>query len=284
MSGFPRQALENCMGLGVMHFRPLSGGDICQAFLVTLENDRKLFVKTRPGGPPEMFPAEGRGLTWLAETNTLRIPQVVFAEKTFLALEFLESAPRLANFDQELGRGLAKLHQFSAGRPGLDHDNFIGPLPQPNTPCDSWAEFYAERRLRPRLEEALKSGKAPGGWHLRFEELFRKLPDLIPEEPMSRLHGDLWGGNLMAGPRGEPCLIDPAVYVGHREVDLAMMRLFGGFSDRVFQSYQEAYPLQPGYRDRIPLYQLYPLMVHVNLFGGGYLSSVERALDCFSKA
>ncbi len=173
---------------------------------------------------------------------------------------------------------MAALHRYPAEAPGLDHDNFIGPLPQPNRPCDSWPEFYAERRLRPRLEEALSGGKAPPRWRARFEDLFRALADLIPDEPMSRLHGDLWGGNLLVGPRGEPCLIDPAVYAGHREVDLAMMRLFGGFGTRVFQSYQESYPLQDGHEQRVHLYQLYPLLVHVNLFGSGYVSSVERAL------
>jgi len=273
-----RRSIERCLGLAVQDVRSLPGGDICDAFAVTLENGERLFVKRRPGGPPEMFPAEGRGLQWLAETGTLRVPQVLAAEETFLALEFLESAPKQSDFDEELGRGLAAMHRFPAATPGLNEDNFIGPLSQDNRTCRSWAEFYAQRRLRPRLEEALKSGQAPDNWRLKFESLFRRLPDLVPEEPLSRLHGDLWGGNVLVGPAGEPCLIDPAVYVGHREVDLAMMRLFGGFSERVFQSYQKAYPLERGYQGRVALYQLYPLLVHVNLFGGGYVRSVERAL------
>jgi protein-ribulosamine 3-kinase len=271
--------LEETLGVAVKSTRPIAGGDICRAYLVTLHDESKLFVKTRPGGPPEMFPTEGRGLEWLAETKTLRIPEVVAAEVGFLALEFLDSAPKKRGFDEELGQGMAALHQYPADLPGLDHDNFIGPLPQPNEACDTWPEFYAEQRLRPRVEEAIRSGKAPNSWLARFETLFRELPSVIPEEPNSRLHGDLWGGNLLVGPSGEPCLIDPAVYVGHREVDLAMMRLFGGFSQKVFDSYNEVYPLQDGYLQRVDLYQLYPLLVHVNLFGAGYVSSVERVLE-----
>ena len=158
-------------------------------------------------------------MQWLAETGALRIPEVIAAEPEFLALELLESKTRKPDFDEDLGRGLASLHKYPADSPGLDFDNFIGPLPQTNTPCESWPEFYAEQRLRPRLEECFRSGVAPDDWRRRFEEVFRRLPDLIPDEPMSRLHGDLWGGNLLAGPQGEPCLIDPAVYVVHGSSD-----------------------------------------------------------------
>ena len=279
MSAFPKAALEERLDVEVKDVRSVSGGDICQAFQVLLQDGQKLFVKTRPGGPKQMFPAEGRGLVWLAQSKTLRTPQVIAAEERFLALEFLESGTKSQGFDDHLGRALAALHQFPAGKPGLDHNNFIGPLPQDNEACDSWAQFYVQRRLRPRLEEALRAGIAPSHWRQRFEALFESVSELIPAEPMSRLHGDLWGGNLMVGPDGQPYLIDPAVYVGHREVDLAMMRLFGGFSARVFESYQEAYPWHPGHQRRVHLYPLYPLLVHVNLFGRGYISSVERALD-----
>lgn len=279
MENLPSTLLQERLGAEVVHARPLSGGDICRAYLLELSDQRRLFVKTRPGGPAEMFPAEGRGLQWLAETQALRIPEVIAAEPLFLALEYLQPATRVADFEQVLGEGLAALHRFPAGPPGLDHDNFIGPLPQSNSACESWPQFYAQQRLLPRLEEARRSGPAPKSWDKKFQELFEILPDLIPEEPMSRLHGDLWGGNLHVGPKGEPCLIDPAVYVGHREIDLAMMRLFGGFSPAVFRAYEEAYPLQPGFERRVHLYQLYPLLVHVNLFGGGYVSSVERALE-----
>ena len=278
----PHTDIEQALGQRLSASKPISGGDICEAYLITLDNGKRLFVKTRPNAPKEMFPAEGKGLKWLAETDSLRLPEVVAAEPTFLALELLEPGPRQKDFDKQLGEGLAKMHKASASEPGLDHDNFIGPLPQPNDTRNSWPEFYAEQRLRPRVLEAVQSGIAPQSWEQKFEKLFQKLPQIIPDEPYSRLHGDLWGGNLHTGPNGEPCLIDPAVYVGHREVDLAMMRLFGGFSNEVFDSYHHAYPLEAGHQDRVKLYQLYPLLVHVVLFGGGYVSSVNRVLEQYT--
>jgi len=275
----PLQELEVALQAEVQESKPLAGGDICRAFRVTLTDGRTLFVKVKPGGPSEMFPTEAKGLDWLREAGPLRIPEVVHSTASFLALEFLPSGPRRSTFDEELGRGLARLHRSSVARPGLDHDNFIGPLPQPNEPCPTWAEFYARKRLEPRVKEAVDSGSAPSSWRSRFEELYEKLPQLIPDEPLSPLHGDLWGGNLHTGPEGEPCLIDPAVYGGHREVDLAMMKLFGGFSPTVFRVYDQEYPRVAGHEDRVDLYQLYPLLVHTVLFGGGYAQSVESVLS-----
>lgn len=259
--------------------RALAGGDICQASLVTLDDGRRLFVKARLGAPDGMFAAEARGLEWLAQAAALRVPHVVASDQQFLALEYLPEGTPQANFSQALGYGLAQLHLCPVAQPGLHFDNFIGPLPQRNAPTHSWLAFYAEHRLRPRLQEVQARGVAPQAWRERFERLFTALPSMVPEEPLSRLHGDLWRGNLLVGPSGEPCLVDPAVYGGHREVDLAMMRLFGGFSEAVYEAYQEVAPLQPGHEKRVALYQLYPLLVHVVLFGGGYVSSVERALQ-----
>ncbi len=282
------------LGSAVADRSGLGGGDINVAHAVTLEDGRRVFVKTSgPGGErgpargphnwaadPEMFPAEARGLAWLAEAGALRIPEVLAASPHFLALELLTPGPRVRDFDERLGRGLAALHRAGAPRFGLDHDNFIGRLPQSNTPAATWAEFYEGERLWPQLERASASGLASNAMRHGFDALFGCLPERVgPAEPPARLHGDLWGGNLHVDEAGEPCLIDPAVYGGHREMDLAMMRLFGGFSPRVFDAYQEAYPLAPDWKDRIPLYQLYPLMVHVNLFGRGYVGSVEAALQ-----
>ena len=274
-----RDGIEEALGAPIRSQRSLAGGDICRAYEVILDDDRRLFVKTRDQAPPEMFRTEARGLSWLKETEALRVPEVVAAGDNFLALEFLDSAPKENDFDEQLGRGLARLHQFPCQQPGLEFDNFIGPLPQSNTPLENWVDFYTQQRLQPRVEEAVQGGKAPRNWLRKFGNLYQVLPDLVPDEPSSRLHGDLWGGNLLTGPHGEPCLIDPAVYGGHREIDLAMMKLFGGFSPTVFAAYHECYPLQSGFQDRVDLYQLYPLLVHVNLFGAGYVSSVERALS-----
>jgi fructosamine-3-kinase len=174
---------------------------------------------------------------------------------------------------------LAALHAFGASSFGLDYDNFIGRLEQSNAAAEDWASFYWSSRLEPQLRLATDRGLIEHGTRSSFDVLRRVLPERVgPEEPPSRLHGDLWGGNLHADETGQPCLIDPAVYGGHREVDLAMMRLFGGFGERVFAAYDHARPLAPAAGERVSLYQLYPLLVHVNLFGSSYVGSLKRAL------
>ncbi len=274
-----REELERTLGARVRSAEPISGGDINEAFGVTLADGRRVFVKAHRSPPAGMFEAEARGLGWLAEAKALRVPRVLGVGEDFLALEFLEPRGPAARFDEELGRGLAALHQSATPGFGLDHDNFIGSLAQSNRAHATWVDFFREERLGAQLELARKKRRAPLAMERGFERLFARLGELVgPVEAPARLHGDLWGGNLHVGPEGEPCLIDPAVYGGHREIDLAMMRLFGGFSARVFSAYAEAFPLAPGHAERVQLYQLYPLMVHVNLFGGSYVSSVERTL------
>jgi len=278
------RAVSSELGRSVVSARSAAGGDINMAYEVKLEGGERVFVKTHPTAPPTMFPTEARGLAWLEEAGALRIPKVLAVSPPdrdgprFLVLEFLEPGRRAADFDEALGRGLAALHRFGAPSFGLDHDNFIGSLPQRNDRRPTWGAFYRDARLAPLLARAVDRGL--GGPLVRdFERLFERLEELVgPAEPPSRLHGDLWGGNLHADESGRPALIDPAVYGGHREVDLAMMRLFGGFGARVFAAYDEAWPLLPGHERRVALYQLYPLLVHVNLFGGGYVSQLGRAL------
>jgi fructosamine-3-kinase len=277
-------SLASSLGSRVVGARPLAGGDINQAYEVRLADGRDVFVKCNVSAPNDMFVAEARGLAWLAEAKALRVPGVLAASGAndltpFLALELIQPAQRARNFDERLGRGLAALHRYGAPAFGLDHDNYIGRLPQKNTFAVGWPEFYRVRRLGPQLRAAVDAGLASTRLRRDFERLFAVLENLCgPPEPPARLHGDLWGGNMIADELGEPCLIDPAVYGGHREIDLAMMRLFGGFGARVFDAYREAFPLADGERERVPLYQLYPLMVHVNLFGGGYVPQVEAAL------
>ncbi len=280
-----KAALASALGSGVASARGIAGGDINRAYQVALVDGRRLFVKANGRAPQGMFAAEARGLGWLAEAGALRIPQVVAVAapgdpQQFLVLELVATGAPARDFDERLGRGLAALHRRGAPRFGLDHDNFIGWLPQANGAADSWPEFYRARRLEAQLRRAADGGRASSRMRQGFERLFRLLDQLCgPAEPPARLHGDLWGGNLLCDDRGGPCLIDPAVYGGHREVDLAMMRLFGGFGARVFDAYDEGWPLAAGHPERVSLYQLYPLMVHVNLFGGGYVGSVEAALE-----
>jgi len=272
-------AVEAALGSAVVAWEAVSGGDINDAHQAHLADGRWVFVKSNGEAPTGMFAAEARGLSWLEQAHALRVPTVIVQERDFLVLECIRPGRRRPDFDELLGRGLAALHRAGAPSFGLDHDNFIGRLAQANKPLPTWAEFYRERRLLPQLRLAVDGHRASAAMQRGFEKLLARLEELVgPAEPPARLHGDLWGGNSMVDEQGLPCLIDPAVHGGHREIDLAMMRLFGGFGPRVFSAYQEAFALSAGHEARVPLYQLYFLMVHVNLFGGSYVASVEHAL------
>jgi fructosamine-3-kinase len=244
-----------------------------------------VFVKTNGDARPEMFPCEARGLAWLAEPQVLRVPKVLACSPVqgdgprYLVLERIDATVgRAPDYDEQLGRGLAHVHKAGAPGFGLHEANFIGTIPQPNDPCESWPDFYIRRRLEPLVQAAVDDEQAPVAWINIFKRLFHRMEQLAgPPEPPARLHGDLWSGNLLSDDRGAPCVIDPAVYGGHREIDLAMMRLFGGVSARAFAAYDEAFPLAAGHHDRVRLYQLYPLLVHTRLFGGGYARAVEEA-------
>ncbi|MCX4240767.1 fructosamine kinase family protein [Paraliomyxa miuraensis] len=277
-------ALQAALGGSITDAQRLGGGDINEAWavrLTTADGPRRAFVKARRGAERDTFTVEARGLRWLAEPGVLRIPTVlaVGEDPPFLALELVETGAPTEHTAQALGRGLAALHRAAPPSFGLDHDDFIARLRQDNTPGDDWPSFYWERRLLPMLQRAEREGLCDAALRHDFDRLATRLPERCgPTEPPARLHGDLWSGNLLVDAHGAPVLIDPAVYGGHREIDLAMMRLFGGFSPRTFEAYAEAWPLAPGWEQRVPLYQLYPLLVHVNLFGRGYLDSVRAAL------
>lgn len=272
--------LAELIGARVEKLVPLAGGDVNDAFRAELADRRTLFVKTRAHRIAGMYPREAEGLMWLAEANALRVPAVIAVDERMLVLEWITSKTRAANYDELLGRGLARLHAFSAPRLGLARDNLIASLHQDNRACDDWPSFYGQRRLMPLAAEARRRGALKGTLEARLERLCARLGELCGErEPPARLHGDLWSGNVMVDERGEPVLIDPAVYAGDREIDLAMLRLFGAPSARFFAAYDEVYPRKAGSDERVALYQLYPLLVHVCLFGASYVSSLERALS-----
>lgn len=278
------RAVGQAIGSPVRRARPVSGGSINEAFACQLADGRRVFVKSNRGGDPRMFPAEARGLAWLAEAGALRVPRVMAvnadrAAVPFLVLEHLEPARPGQDHAAALGRGLAALHRHGAPGFGLDHDNFLATLEQDNTPADDWPSFFIHRRLEPQVRRAIDGGQAPASWGGAFERLYARMDELAgPPEPPARLHGDLWSGNLHTDERGEPVLIDPAVYGGHREIDLAMLQLFGCPGPRCTGAYDEVYRRAPGHEERIALYQLYPLLAHVNLFGGRYVASVDAAL------
>lgn len=234
---------------------------------------------------PKMFESEASGLRLLRNNTSLRVPDSVFSgtteEHQFLVLENIVAGSGNAFYWQELGRGLASLHKTSTSQYGLDHHNYIGSLRQINDRSDSWVSFFIEQRLERQLTLMKGNGVAEPRLEADFQVLYRKLPDLLPGGAPSLLHGDLWSGNVMVDEEGKPCLIDPAVYYGHREADLAMTRLFGGFHPGFYDAYQEVCKLEHGFEERFNIYNLYPLMVHVNLFGGYYLNQIRSTLRRF---
>ncbi|HLA42631.1 MAG TPA: fructosamine kinase family protein, partial [Aggregatilineales bacterium] len=199
----------------------------------------------------------------------------------FLLLEWLSpERPRHADaLAEKLGEGLAALHQRTQANHGLDHDNYIGSLPQHNQEESSWAVFYRDHRIRAQGEIARQRGRLPASREKLLNALLEEIPLIVPDVSPSLLHGDLWGGNYMAGVNDTPVIYDPAVYYGHREVEIAFTELFGGFPKRFYDAYNAIFPLDAGYHKRKALYQLYPLMVHMNLFGGGYASQVDSIMQ-----
>ncbi len=259
----------------------VSGGCINHTLkLITSEGN--YFLKWNENDYPDMFEKEASGLTLLSGAGALAIPGVCgFGEienKNYLIMEFINSGSPHKNFWEEFGSGLARQHQITNTRFGLNESNYIGRLPQLNDFKEDWVDFFIQNRLEIQLEMARNNGLVQKPLIDKFRKLYVQLPDVLAEEPASLLHGDLWSGNYMIGPGGEPFIIDPAVYYGNREIEIAFSQLFGGFDRRFYQSYNEVFPLSPGFDERCDIYNLYPLLVHVNLFGTSYLSGVERVL------
>lgn len=271
-----KREVEKTLGTPIWQTSRVSGGDINEAFRVELEAGDVVFVKAHAAPPEGMFFAEADALSVLDKTGAIRVPRVLGHGANWLALEWIEPGKRdLRAFDEALGRGVAGLHKFRT-EIGHRRDNFIGTLPQRNTKASTWVEFFADRRLMAMAKLGVEMGKLPPEVASNIEWICQRLSAFLgDEEAPSQLHGDLWGGNLMCDASGAPVLVDPAVYGGDREVDLAMMHLFGGFSPRVFSAYNEAFPLRPGASERMRLYQLYPLLTHACMFGGGYVGQVK---------
>lgn len=267
----------------VVESHALSGGDMAAAFRCRLADGRTIFAKTHPSPPAGFFSREASDLRWLAAAKALPVPKVLAfadADPAFLALEWIESGGAHAATDTEFGAGLAGLHRAGAECFGRTDDRTTGSLALPNEPTATWVEFYAERRLLPLARIASDRGSLPDDAIGRLESVAARLDESGgPAEPPARLHGDLWAGNRMVDVDGDSWLIDPACHGGHREFDLAMMRLFGGFGAAAFDAYNDRFPLAHGWKARVRLHQLAPLVVHAIKFGGPYVGGVERALD-----
>lgn len=272
--------VEEALGVGVVRTGRLSGGDFASAHRVELADGRTVFAKTHAAPPPNFFTTEAAGLSWLHSAGTANVPEVLWAsdEPPLLVMEWIDEA-RVAPDEETFGRALAALHRSGFECFGRPDGRTTGSQAMPNEPVDSWAEFLAERRLRQLARMATDRGSLSPATVERIDALADRIGEVAPPaEPPSLLHGDLWAGNRLVDSSGASWLVDPACFGGHREFDLAMMRLFGGYGDAVFAAYAEAFPLADGWADRVALHQLPPLIVHAIKFGGGYVSAVDRAL------
>lgn len=270
---------EALLGTPVVATAPVAGGDICTSTRLRLSGGRSALVKTRPHAPADFFPSEARGLRWLAGSGGAPVPEVLAVESDCLILSWVEAGRPSPEAATRLGRGLAVTHRAGADAFGAARDGYIGTLPLPNKTAATWAEFFATRRVLPYLKLARDRGALLPQDASAIEKVVHRITDLAgPEEPPARLHGDLWSGNVLWGQEGSVWLVDPAAYGGHRETDLAMLALFGlPQLDRVLDAYDAEAPLADGWRERVPLHQLFPLLVHAAMFGGGYGARAGQA-------
>lgn len=284
-------AVGTAIGVAVRDARRLGGGDVAESYRCDLADGRRVFAKTHRDPPAGFFTTEATGLGWLREPEAVPVPEVLAVSDgddglpPMLVLEWIEEGSPHATTEADLGRALARLHRAGAPSFGREDRRTTGSRGLPNDPCDTWVEFFAERRLVPLSRLARDQGALPHRTLADVRTVIDRLDQLgVPPEPPARLHGDLWAGNRLVDRDGRSWLIDPAAHGGHREFDLAMMRLFGGFGAECFAAYHDEHPLAAGWEQRTPLHQLAPLIVHAIKFGGGYAAATQRALDAILRS
>ena len=281
-----RKHLEEQLGKPIQGVSSLRGGDIHHAWKIDFQRDSLFMKANNAPDAAAMFRTEALGLSILRESQSIRIPEEFgtgrFEDWHYLLLEFIPSSNPPTEFWEDFGRQLASLHQTSQAAFGLDQDNYIGSLPQENKPHSDWAEFYIQSRLQVQVRLA-KTKQLLSDTDLKlFEGVYTHIRKSFPKVRPALLHGDLWSGNFLSAESGMAVLIDPAVYFGHGEVDLAMAKLFGGFHPNFFRAYAEILPLERGYGERQDLYQMYYLLVHLNLFGRSYYRSVMNIAERYA--
>ncbi|MER3497808.1 MAG: ketosamine-3-kinase [Chitinophagaceae bacterium] len=279
------QLLKNKTGTSSLQLQPVGGGCINECFCIT-STTKRFFLKINSlSDYPGMFETEKKGLEMLGIHQLIRVPAVVDCfeneDRQFLILEWIETGILTDGFWKKFGEQLASLHKVSNDFFGLADNNFIGSLRQLNTPSQSWADFFIECRIVPQLTLAKEKRLLPSSLSKNFEKLFTRLPEIFETSQAALLHGDLWSGNFMCSENSDPVLIDPAVYFGHRSMDLAMTTLFGGFDDFFYEAYHYHFPFPANYKEQWDVCNLYPLLIHLNLFGSGYLSQIEAILKRF---
>lgn len=275
--------IEAVIGEKIKAFRPVSGGDISRAFLLETSQNRYFLKTNNHQEALMMFQAEKLGLETIYKTNTIAVPEVFycgsFEKDSLLLLQYIESkSPEKQDFER-LGTKLAALHNISHTSFGFTSDNYIGRLFQSNKPHLNWEDFYSHERILPQLTLAKTKGLLSNNEIPEITSLLKVLKDLFCNVKPSLLHGDLWSGNFIIATDGQPFLIDPAIYFGHHKVDIAMSKLFGGFDTSFYNAYQDYYPVDENSTASIDLYQLYYLLVHLNMFGSSYYGSVKSILS-----
>ena len=265
-----------------LRFTPVGGGSINETYRITA-GERSFFCKINSKAKfPSLFECEQQGLELLAQQGIIRVPQVVACghagSEQILILEWIEQGLKTPAFWKSFGEQLAALHHVQGELFGLHTNNYMGALPQYNNRANRWTDFFIHQRLLPQIQLALENKLLEPVHATQFEHLFKRVPDIFPDEPAALLHGDLWSGNFLSDDHEKPVLIDPAVYYGHRSIDLGMTTLFGGFDALFYESYHYHYPLPTNYREQWDVCNVYPLLIHVNLFGKSYLPDVLNTI------
>ena len=279
-----KHIVHNELDSTITSHRTLSGGSINQVYLCQTEQRDVVLKINKRDQFPDMFRCEATGLK-LLNSSTFRIPEVIahgdFEVWSYIIMEYIDSQGKAID-QHEFGHKLAKMHLQTDTKFGLDMDNYIGSLAQVNNKEDTWATFYTTWRLDPLVKLAYDQKMVESKLLKSFEKLYSELHNLIPNEVPALLHGDLWQGNLICDEHSGPVLIDPAVYYGHREMDLAMLQLFGSIPSAALEAYNNIYPLQKDWEKRIDIHQLYPLLVHLVLFGESYLGGIKRTVQKYA--
>jgi protein-ribulosamine 3-kinase len=279
------QSLLSHLNLNIKNVSPVHGGDINKTYCIEAE-ERKFFIKVNDAARyPSLFEKEANGLKALVATHTLPTPEVikhgVADNLQYLLLDWIENGNTNNYTWTDFGYKLAQMHRQPQKAFGFAEDNYLGTYLQQNTFTDTWNDFYSQYRILAMIKLIRDQGKIAANTAKSAENFCSKLPEIFPGEPPALLHGDLWSGNYLINAKSEAALIDPAVYCGHREMDIGMSKLFGGFNEQFYSSYNEEYPLEKGWQQRLPYTQLYPLLFHAYAFGGSYVERVKQILKDF---